>query len=102
VNDHYAGRIMLRCKEPITLNDAVRGWGGRIAEGLRYVISRRGFLTVSAVTAGCFVRAHPASATPDSQCSIALYSGDTIGRQPHPFPRPPAAPTLRLPHAPPH
>jgi hypothetical protein len=25
LNDHYAGRIMLRCKEPITLNDAVRG-----------------------------------------------------------------------------
>jgi len=86
LNDHYAGRIMLRCKEPITLNDAVRGWGGRIAEGLRYVISRRGFLTVSAVTAGCFVRAHPASATPDSQCSIALYSGDTIGGELHPFP----------------
>jgi choline dehydrogenase-like flavoprotein len=80
LNDHYAGRIMQRCKEPITLNDAVRDRGGRIAEGLRYATSRRGFLTVSAVTAGCFVRAHAASATPDSQCSIALYSGDTIVR----------------------
>src|SRR5262249_22524549 len=80
------GGVRRRCKEPITLNDAVRGWGGRIAEGLRYAISRRGFLTMSAITAGCFVRAHPASATPDSQCSIALYSGDTIGGELHPFP----------------
>ena len=32
------------------------------------------------------MRAHPASATPDSQCSIALYSGDSIGGDLHPFP----------------
>ena len=86
LNDHYAGRIMLRCKEPITLNDAVRTWSGRIAAALRYGFTRRGYLTVSAISAGCFVRAHPASETPDSQCSIALYSGDAIGGQLHPFP----------------
>src|SRR5262245_8639518 len=86
LNDHYAGRIMLRCREPITLNDAVRGWSGKAAAGLRYALTRRGALTVSAITAGCFVRAHPASATPDSQCSMALYSGDSIGGELHPFP----------------
>ena len=86
LNDHYAGRIMLRCREPITLNDAVRGWSGKAAAGLRYAFTRRGALTVSAITAGCFVRAHPASATPDSQCSMALYSGDAIGGELHPFP----------------
>ena len=86
LSDHYAGRIMLRCRRPITLNDAVRGWGGRIAAGLRYATTRRGFLTVSAISAGCFVRAHPLSETPDSQCSIALFSADTIGGELHPFP----------------
>jgi choline dehydrogenase len=86
LHDHYAGRIMLRCREPVTLNDAVRNWRGKAAAGLRYAITRRGFLAVSAVTAGCFVRLHPASATPDCQCSMALFSGDAIGGELHPFP----------------
>ena len=34
------------------------------------------FSTVTAISAGCFMRAHPASATPDIQSSIALYSAD--------------------------
>ena len=86
LNDHYAGRIMLRCREAVTLNDAVRNWRGKAAAGLRYVITRRGFLAGSAITAGCFVRVHPASATPDCQCSMALFSGDAIGGELHPFP----------------
>ena len=44
LNDHYAGRIMLRCKEPITLNDAVRTWRGAIAAGLALGPHPRGFL----------------------------------------------------------
>lgn len=86
LNDHYAGRIILRCREQITLNDAVRGWGGKIKTVLRYAVSRRGYLTVSAISAGCFIRAHPLSETPDSQCSMALYSGDSIGGKLHAFP----------------
>ena len=86
LNDHYAGRIVLRCREPITLNDAVRGWGGKVKAALRYAVSRRGYLTVSAISAGCFVRAHPLSETPDAQCSMALYSADLIGGTLHAFP----------------
>ncbi|HEX5213486.1 MAG TPA: choline dehydrogenase [Pseudolabrys sp.] len=86
LNDHYAGRIIFRCREPVTLNDAVRGWGSKIAAGLRYALTRRGYLTVSAISAGCFLRAHPLSETPDSQCSIALYSADSIGGNLHAFP----------------
>jgi choline dehydrogenase len=86
LNDHYAGRITLRCHEPITLNDAVRGWSGKVKAALHYAVSRRGYLTVSAISAGCFVRAHPLSETPDSQCSMALYSADSIGGKLHAFP----------------
>ena len=53
---------------------------------MRYALSRRGDLAVSAISAGCFVRAHPLSETPDAQCSIALYSADAIGGNLHPFP----------------
>jgi len=86
LNDHYAGRIMLRCRQPITLNDAVRGWSGKVSAAARYAFSRRGYLTTAAISAGCFVRAHPLSETPDSQCSMALYSGDSIGGTLHAFP----------------
>ena len=86
LNDHISGRIILRCKEPITLNDAVRTWSGKFSHGLHYVLTRRGYLAVPAVSAGCFLRAHPASATPDSQCSISLFSAQTIGGELHPFP----------------
>ncbi|HEX2216586.1 MAG TPA: choline dehydrogenase [Xanthobacteraceae bacterium] len=85
LNDHYAGRIMLRVNAPITLNDAVRTWRGKIEAGLRYGLTRRGYLTVAAIAAGCFLRAHPASSTPDVQCSIALFSGDAIGGTLHEF-----------------
>jgi choline dehydrogenase len=86
LNDHYAGRIILKVNQPITLNDAVRTWRGKVEAGLRYGFTRRGYLTVAAIAAGCFLRAHPASATPDVQCSIALYSGDSIGGTLHAFP----------------
>ena len=86
LNDHISGRIILRCKEPITLNDAVRSWKAKVTHGLHYVLTRRGYLAIPAVSAGCFLRVHPASATPDSQCSISLFSAQTIGGELHPFP----------------
>jgi choline dehydrogenase len=86
LNDHFSGRIILRCKEAITLNDAVRSWSGKLAHGLHYILTRRGYLAVPAVSSACFVRALPSSETPDSQCSISLFSAGTIGGELHPFP----------------
>jgi choline dehydrogenase len=86
LNDHISGRIILRCKEPITLNDAVRSWTGKLTHGLHYVLRRRGYLAIPAVSSACFIRALPTSATPDSQCSISLFSAQTIGGELHPFP----------------
>jgi choline dehydrogenase len=86
LNDHISGRIMLRCKEPITLNDAVRTLGAKLTHGLHYLLTRRGYLAIPAVSAGCFFRAHPSSETPDSQCSISLFSAQNIGGELHPFP----------------
>ena len=86
LNDHISGRIILRCKEPITLNDAVRNWTGKLTHGLHYVLTRRGYLAIPAVSSACFIRALPTSATPDSQCSISLFSAQTIGGELHAFP----------------
>jgi choline dehydrogenase len=86
LNDHLSGRTILRVKEPITLNDAVRTWHGKLRHGLHYVLTRRGYLAIPAVSSAVFIRALPTSATPDSQCSISLFSAGTIGGDLHPFP----------------
>ncbi len=86
LNDHISGRIILRCKDTLTLNDAVRTWGGKLTHGAHYLLTRRGYLAIPAVSSACFLRAHPASSTPDSQCSISLFSAQTIGGDLHPFP----------------
>ena len=86
LHDHYFARLILRCTEPITVNDAVRSWRMGAEAVLRYALTRRGVLATPAISAGCFVRALPSSATPDLQCSIALYSAQTIGTALDPFP----------------
>src|SRR5262249_12851054 len=86
LNDHISGRIMLRCKEPITLNDAVRTWPVKLLLGVPYVLTLRGYLSIPAVSSAVFIRALPTSATPDSQCSISLFSAGVIGGELHPFP----------------
>jgi choline dehydrogenase len=86
LNDHLSGRIMLRVKDPITLNDAVRTWAGKLRHGAHYLLTRRGYLAIPAVSSAVFIRALPTSATPDSQCSISLFSAGQIGGELHPFP----------------
>jgi choline dehydrogenase len=84
LNDHFSARIALSTRVP-TLNDTVGSWRGKADAALRYALTRRGPLTTSAITAGLFMRAHPLSATPDAQCSVALFSTDSIGEELHPF-----------------
>jgi choline dehydrogenase len=85
LHDHYFARLILRCTEPITVNDAVRNWRLGATAVVQYAFTRRGFLATPAISAGCFVRALPSSATPDVQCSIALYSANKIGTALDPF-----------------
>ena len=85
LNDHYFARIILRCREPITLNDAVRNWRLGAAAVLQYALFRRGYFAIPAISAGCFLRADPSSETPDVQCSIALYSIHNLGDALDPF-----------------
>jgi choline dehydrogenase len=83
--DHYFTRLILRCKEPLSLNDAVRQWHRGAAAVLRYALFRRGYFAIPALSAGCFLRALPSAATPDIQASLALYSVENIGEQLHAF-----------------
>jgi len=85
LSDHYFARLILRCKRALSLNDAVHWWPRGAAAVLRYVLFRRGYFAIPAISAGCFLRAHPSAETPDIQASIALYSVQNIGDALHPF-----------------
>ena len=85
LNDHYFARIILRCNKPWSLNDAVRQWHRGAAAVLRYALFRRGYFAIPALSAGCFLKAHPSSTTPDIQASLALYSVQNIVEELHAF-----------------
>ena len=86
LQDHYQVRIQYRCSEPITMNDVINSWHHRMRAGLRYVVSRKGLLTIGAGYAGAFLRTRPDLATPDVQVHLLIFSAETAGATLHPFP----------------
>jgi choline dehydrogenase len=85
LQDHYQVRMQYRCTQPITMNDVINHWRHRCGAGLRYVLSRKGLLTIGAGYAGAFLRTRPDLATPDVQIHFLIFSADTAGAALHPF-----------------
>jgi choline dehydrogenase len=86
LQDHLQVRMQYRCTEPITMNDVINHWRHRYGAGLRYVLSRKGLLTIGAGYAGAFLRTRPDLASPDVQIHFLIFSADTAGAALHPFP----------------
>src|ERR1017187_2748553 len=86
LQDHLQVRMQYRCTEPITMNDVINSWRRSIGAGLRYILSRKGLLTIGAGYAGGFFRTSPELMTPDVQVHLIIFSGDTSGAALHPFP----------------
>jgi choline dehydrogenase len=86
LQDHLQVRFIYRCSERCTINDMMSSVRGRVAAGLRYLLLRKGFLTVGAGYAGGFFRTDPAAATPDVQVHFILFSADSVGKQLHTHP----------------
>ena len=86
LQDHLQIRMLYRCTEPITMNDVINSWRHRMGAGLRYILSRKGLLTIGAGYAGAFLRTRPELATPDVQIHFLIFSADTAGAGLHPFP----------------
>jgi choline dehydrogenase len=85
LQDHLQVRMQFRCTEPITMNDVVNDWRYRYAAGLRYMLSRRGLLSIGAGYAGAFLRTRPDLASPDVQIHFLIFSTETAGAALHPF-----------------
>ena len=85
LQDHYQVRMQYRCTEPITMNDVINRWQHRMLAGLRYIMTRKGLLTIGAGYAGAFLRTRDELVSPDVQVHFLIFSADTAGAALHPF-----------------
>ena len=85
-SDHYISRLSWRLKRTVSLNN--RAHGLRLAaEVARYLLTRRGLLSLPAGVLGGFVKSDPALSEPDIQYHIAHASFENPAkRQFHNFP----------------
>jgi choline dehydrogenase len=85
LQDHLQARVIFRCTQPITTNDALRTWHGKLRIGLDYVVKRAGPMAVGINQGGIFARAMPGATRPDVQFHFATLSSDMAGSPVHEF-----------------
>jgi choline dehydrogenase len=85
LQDHLQVRLIYRVKRPITTNDQLNSWAGRVKIAMQWMFARSGPLAVGINQGGLFTRVLPESRTPDIQFHIATLSADMAGAKPHPF-----------------
>ncbi|MEO5641518.1 MAG: choline dehydrogenase [Sphingomicrobium sp.] len=85
LQDHLQARTVYRATRPITLNDDMSSLLRTARIGLRYLIQRKGPLTVSAGYAGGFFRTEQALARPDIQAHFITFSTTKMGDKLHSF-----------------
>ena len=91
LQDHLGIDFLYRSKVP-TLNNQLHGWGGKLWQGLRYVLTRRGPLSLGVNQGGGFIRSRPGLTRPNMQLffSPVSYTKAPPGKRPlmnpDPFP----------------
>ena len=85
LQDHLQARVIFRCTQPVTTNDALRTWSGKVRIGLDYLLRRAGPMAVGINQGGIFARAMPGAARPDVQFHFATLSSDMAGSPVHEF-----------------
>ncbi len=89
LQDHLGIDHLYRCRRP-TLNQELRPWRGKLAAGLRYVLWRRGPLSLSVNQGGGFFRSRAELARPNMQlyfCPVS-YTRAPPGKRPMMSPDP--------------
>ncbi|NBT34775.1 MAG: choline dehydrogenase [Betaproteobacteria bacterium] len=86
LQDHLQIRLIYECTKPITTNDQLRSWSGRLGIGLQWLLTRSGPLAVGVNQGGCFARSALAPDNrPDIQFHVATLSADMAGGEVHKF-----------------
>ncbi len=86
LQDHYTCSSKYRCSQPVTVNDEVANWMGKMRVALRWLKDRGGPMSLSAGQVGVFARTRPDIATPDVQFHFLRYTAQSRGRKLDPFP----------------
>ena len=86
LQDHLQLRLMYKCAKPITTNDDLRTWSGKLRIGAKWLFTRKGPLAIGINQGGLFTRVLPESRTPDVQFHFATLSAELAGAKPHPWP----------------
>ena len=88
LHNHFRAPLVMRCRQPVTLNDLMRNPLKRIGMGMAYLLFRDGPMA-AATYAGAFLRSAPELARPDIQVTFWTYSvarRDSGGVVLHDFP----------------
>ncbi len=85
LQDHMQVRIVMRCKQKVTLNDVMNNPLRQIIAGAQYAALRKGPLTIAAGTSGAFFKTDPRLASPDIQIHFLPFSTDKMGEKLHPY-----------------
>ena len=85
LQDHLQVRIVMRCRRPVTINDDMASLYRQARMALRYLLWRKGPLTVSAGYACAFFRTDERQPRPDVQVHFINFSTDKMGKALHPF-----------------
>jgi choline dehydrogenase len=85
LQDHLQARVIFECAKPITTNDDLKHWWGKLKIGLDYVFTRGGPMAVGINQGGIFARVGRDAATPDVQFHVATLSSDMAGSPTHTF-----------------
>jgi len=91
LQDHLGHDYLYKSRVP-TLNQQLYPWWGKLFQGIRYVLTRRGPLSLSVNQAGGFVKSNPDCARPNMQLyfSPVSYTKAPKGKRPlmnpDPFP----------------
>ena len=86
LQDHYNGPLMFRLNRHISANDVVNSLPRRVATGVQYALTRKGYLATGVAIAGGFLKTDPAAVSPDIQTLMMMVSSHDVGGRPHPFP----------------
>jgi choline dehydrogenase len=94
LQDHLQIRLGYQCTQPITTNDQLNSWWGKVKIGLQWLLFRTGPLAVGINQGGCFMQVLPQAADhsetsqgarPDIQFHVATLSADMAGGAVHPY-----------------
>ncbi|WP_346911341.1 choline dehydrogenase [uncultured Roseibium sp.] len=83
LQDHLGMDYLYRSRVP-TLNNLLYPWWGKLLQGMRYVLTRRGPLSLSVNQAGGFVKSNPDTKRPNMQLyfSPVSYTKAPKGKRP--------------------